>query len=88
MNLWSKLRPLECTQGFSKIWPGDLVFDPIWGSFKLDLDVLMINILTKFIWGSFKLDLDVLMINILTTKRPSFGPDMTQFQTWPRYYDD
>ena len=35
-----KLCPLECTQGFTKIWPSDLVFDPTWPSLKLDLDIL------------------------------------------------
>ena len=29
-------------------WPSDLVFDPTGPSFKLDLDIMMINILTKF----------------------------------------
>ena len=48
MNFESKLCPLECTQGFFKIWPSDLVFDPTWPSFKLDLDIMMINILTNF----------------------------------------
>ena len=48
MNLWSNLCPLECTQGFSKIWRSDLVFDLTWPSFDHDLDVMMIDILTKF----------------------------------------
>jgi len=33
---------------FSKIWPGDLVFDPTWPIFKLGLDNVKTNILTKF----------------------------------------
>ena len=45
MNFESKLCPLECTQGFSKIWPSDLVFDPTWTSFEFDLDIMMINIM-------------------------------------------
>ena len=28
-------------------WPSNLVFEPTWSSFKLDLDIMMINILTK-----------------------------------------
>ena len=28
-------------------WPSNLVFDPTRPSFKLDLDIMMINILTK-----------------------------------------
>ena len=35
---------LDCTQGFSKIWFSDLVFDPTWHIFEL----IQTNILTKF----------------------------------------
>ena len=48
MNFESKLCPLECTQGFSEIWPSDLVLDQTWPSFEFDLDIMIINILTKF----------------------------------------
>ena len=48
MNFGWKLCPLERTQGFSKIWPSDLVFDPTWPSFELGLDFIKTNILTKF----------------------------------------
>ena len=48
VNDGSTLCLLECTQGFSKIWPSDLVFDPTWPSFEADLDIIMVNILTKF----------------------------------------
>jgi len=40
--------PLECKQEFPKIWPGNLVFDPTWPIFELDLDIVKTNILTKF----------------------------------------
>ena len=30
MTIGSKLCPLECTYGFTKIWPSDLGFDPMW----------------------------------------------------------
>ena len=46
MNFESKLCPLERTQGYSKIWPSDLVFDPTRPSFELDQDIMIINILT------------------------------------------
>ena len=48
MTFESKLCPLECKQGFSKIWPSHLVFDQTWPwspYFKSDLDILTINIL-------------------------------------------
>ena len=48
MNFGSKLCLQETTQGFSKIWPSELVFDPTWPSFELDLDIMIIIILTKF----------------------------------------
>ena len=50
-DLWIKTVPsrvLECTQGFSKIWPSDLVFDPTWPSLEHDLDIMIISILIKF----------------------------------------
>ena len=40
--------PLERTQGFSKIWPSDLVFDLTWPIFDLVWDFIKTNILTKF----------------------------------------
>ena len=40
--------PLECKQGFSKIWPDDLVFDPEIPRFEHGLDIIVINIVTKF----------------------------------------
>ena len=30
MKIGSKLWPLECTHGFTKNWPSDLVFDLMW----------------------------------------------------------
>ena len=48
MNFESKLCPLECSQGFCKIWLSDLIFDPTWTTFEPDLDIMMINILIKF----------------------------------------
>ena len=50
MNFESKLCPLECTQGFSEIWPSDLVLDQTWPSFELDLDIMIISILNKISW--------------------------------------
>ena len=36
MKIGPKLWPLECSQGFSKIWPTDLVFNPTWSILDLD----------------------------------------------------
>ena len=48
MSIGTKMWPVELTQGFSKIWPSDLVFDRIWPIFKLVPDFIKSNILTKF----------------------------------------
>jgi len=40
--------PLECKQEFSKIWPGDLVFYPMWPIFELGLNIVNTNMLIKF----------------------------------------
>ena len=39
--------PLECQQGFPLIWPGDVVFDSKWPSFKRDLEIIKTNILSN-----------------------------------------
>ena len=47
MLIASKMRPLEHQQGFLFIWPGDLVSDIKWLSFKLDLEIIKTNILSN-----------------------------------------
>ena len=47
MMITSKMWPLECLQGFSLIWPGDLVSDSKWPSFELDLETTKTNILSN-----------------------------------------
>ena len=37
-----------CSRQLSSIWPCDLGFDQTWPIFKLVLDIIMTNILTKF----------------------------------------
>ena len=39
---------LQCKQDLTKIWPSDLLFDPIPPMIKLDWDIIMTNILSKF----------------------------------------
>ena len=47
MMITSKMWPLEHQQGFPLIWPGDLVSDIKWPSFKLDLEIIKMNILLE-----------------------------------------
>ena len=42
-----KMWPLEHQQGFPLIWPGELVFDIKWPSFKLDLEIIKTHILSQ-----------------------------------------
>ena len=39
--------PLEHTQGFSKIWPSELVFDPTWTPFEIVQEFIKKNIMTR-----------------------------------------
>ena len=39
---------VEHEKSFISLWPGDLVFNPKWPSFELDLDFTEANILSKF----------------------------------------
>ena len=48
MKIWRKLWPLSSTQGFSIIWPSDLVFDPRWLKYNSSPDFIKTNIFTKF----------------------------------------
>ena len=41
-----KMKPIELTQGFSKIWPTDLVFDPKWPILQFVQDLIKRNLLT------------------------------------------
>ena len=47
LMITSKMWPLEHQQGFPLIWPGELVFDIKWPSFKLDLEIIKTNILSN-----------------------------------------
>ena len=48
MQIGLKLWPLECSQGFLKIWPTDLGFDLTWPIFEHDRDIVKMIILSKF----------------------------------------
>ena len=48
MQIPWQIWPLERSQGFSIIWPTDLVLDRTWPGFKFDFDIIKMNILTNF----------------------------------------
>ena len=72
------------------MWPGDLVFDPMWPSFKIDLELIKTNILSKTHDDSFK----NVTARVLTRFSfdlawwSSFLPQVTQFQIWLRNHQD
>ena len=78
-DLWS-------FNSFLLIWPGDLFLDPMWPSFKLDLEFIKTNILSKIHDYCFK----NVTARVITrfyadlARWPSFWPQVFQFQTWPR----
>ena len=85
MKIGPKLWLLECSKGFSMIWPTDLVFDPGRSIFELDPDIVKMIILSKFdedwtktvasrVFTRFFCDL---------TYWPSFWPGMIQIWSWP-----
>ena len=72
------------------MWPSDLVSDPKWPSFKLDLEIIKTNILSKIhddclknvtarVLTRFSADFALL---------PSFLSQVTQFQIWHRTHQD
>ena len=56
------------------IWPGDLVFDPKWPSFELDLELIKTNILSKIHDDCFK--------NVTARVLTRFSADLAQ---WPSF---
>ena len=88
MKIGRKLWPLECSQGFSMIWPTDLVFDPTWLIFELYPNFIKPKHSDKFF-----MTIGCIMWPVLcsqgffyhSTYWPSFWPDMTYILAWPRY---
>ena len=89
-RLESKMWPLECSQGFSMIWPTDLVCEPTWPIFELDRDIVKMIILSKFDDDWTK----TVAFRVFTrfffelTYWPCFWPHMTHIRTLPRYCQD
>ena len=77
---------LECSQGFSMIWPTDLVFDPASPIFELDWDIVKMIILSKFDDDWAKTVASRVFTRFFNdlTYWPCFWPDMTYIRTWPR----
>ena len=64
---------------FLLIWPGDLVFDPMWPSFELDLEIIKTNILSKVHDDCFKsVTTRVLKFSADLARWPKFWPQVTQ----------
>ena len=72
------------------MWPDDLVSDTTWPSFEPDLELIKTNILCKIHDDCLK----NVTARVITrfyanlARWPSFGPQVTQFRTWPRNHQD
>ena len=75
---------------FPLIWPGDLVSDSKWPNFELDLEIIKTNILSTIHDDYFKNVASGVLtrFSVELAWWPSFGPQVTQFQTWPRNHQD
>ena len=75
MKIGNKLWSLKCSQGFSMIWPTNLVLGPTWSIFDLDqvwwrLDQTMVSkVFTRFFYD--------------LTYWPNFWPNMIHIRSWP-----
>ena len=90
MKIGPKLWSLECSQGFSMIWPTDLVFDSTWPIFEFDWDIVKMIILSKFDddWTKTVASRVFTRFFFELTYWPGFWPHMTHIRTWPRYCQD
>ena len=75
MMITSKMWPLGHSQGFPLIWPGELVFDIKWPSFKLDLEIIKTNILSNIYDNSLK--------NVTARVLTKFSADLAR---WPSFW--
>ena len=81
MIIASKMWPLECSQDFLLVWPGDLVFDPTWPSFKPDLEIIKTNILSKIHDDCLK----NVTARVLTTFLLIWPGDLVFDSKWPSF---
>ena len=68
-------------EGLPFIWPCDLVFDPKWPSFELDLEILKTNILSKIHDDCFK-NVTASVNKIFPLTWPG---DLVFYPTWPSF---
>ena len=83
-ELWSKLCPYSVHNDFYKICPSNLVFDPTWPIFELNLDLTRINILTKFqeFW------IKIVHSRVYTRFSKTWTSDLVFDPTWPSFNPD
>ena len=81
MRIWSKMWPLECSQGFPLIWPHDLLFHPTWPSFKRILVFIETNILTMFDENQ----VENVTARVFTRFSFNLTPWPTLWPTWPSF---
>ena len=88
--LWWLFRKIWSANNFLLIWPGDLVFDPMWPSFELDLEIIKTNILSKILDDCLKKMWPLVLTKFSADFAwwPSFWSEVTQFLTWPRTHQD
>ena len=82
MMITSKKWPLEHQQDFRLIWPGDLVSDIKWPSFKLDLEIIKTNILSN-IYDDYLKKCDLWSVNSFLLIWPGdlvFNPMWSSFE--------
>ena len=85
-----KMWPLLRWQGFSIFGHSDLDFDLEWPIFKLDLETIKIHVHNNFHDDWVKTVASIAMTRFFydLTQWPSFWPQMTNIQTWPRSHQD
>ena len=90
MKIGPKLWHLKWSQGFSMIWPIDLVFDQTWPIFELDRDIVKMIIPSTFDEDWTKTVASIVFTRFFhdLTYWPCFWPDMTHVRSSPRNCQD
>ena len=80
MMIVSKIDRLS-VNSFLLIWPGDLIFHPMWPSFELDLELIKTNILSKIHDDCFK----NVTARVLTSFLLIWPGDLVFDPKWPSF---